>query len=348
MSNVYERPGTTEVRADLERALGHRRGAPVSIESLERRPCAYRTSFALEELDVALADGTRLRLMLKDLSRAGLHEQALAAKPELLYEPIREIHVYRDLLDGAGLGTAEYHGSSIDPARDRWWLFIENVVGDALWQIGEFDVWEEAARWLARMHGALGGRVDGVAGVTEAGPLLRYDRELLGVWARRATGFADDPRSPWSTADRQRIRELAARYDAVTQQLAALAPTFIHGEFYPSNVLVQQGGETPRVCPIDWEIAGVGPGLLDLAALSVGKWTDAERARLAVAYRAAAAPVAETASHLSDDEFQRALEFARLHLAVQWLGWEPRWEPPAEHRHDWLGEAVTLAERLGV
>ena len=344
MSRVSEGggPRTAEIRAELERALGERRGGPVSVAALERRPCAYRTSFALEELDVELGDGTRLRLMLKDLSRAALHEEALAAKPTLLYDPMREIHVYRDLLDGAGLGTAEYHGASVDPARDRWWLFIENVVGDALWQIGEFDVWEEAARWLARMHGALAGRNG------QGGPLLRYDRELLGVWARRAAGFADDPRTAWSTADRQRIRALAARYDAVTEQLAALAPTFIHGEFYPSNVLVQQGGETPRVCPIDWEIAAIGPGLLDLAALSVGKWSDAERGRLAAAYRAAAAPRAETAAHLGDHEFDRALDFARLHLAVQWLGWEPNWEPPVEHRHDWLGEALALAERLGV
>ena len=94
----------------------------------------------------------------------------------------------------------------------------------------------------------------------------------------------------------------AARYDAVAEQLAALAPTFIHGEFYPSNVLVQQGGRTPRVCPIDWEIAAIGPGLLDLAALSVGKWTE-RRARRAwrSPIATAAAPVAETASHLSDD-----------------------------------------------
>ena len=63
---------------------------------------------------------------------------------------------------------------------------------------------------------------------------------------------------------------------------------------------------------------------------------------------AAAAPVAETASHLSDDEFDAGARLRRLHLAVQWLGWEPRWEPPAEHRHDWLGEALALAERLGV
>ncbi|MGH2980378.1 MAG: hypothetical protein ACRDLQ_12195, partial [Solirubrobacterales bacterium] len=129
-------PQTVEIRAELERALADRRGTPVSITQLERRPCAYRTSFAIEELDVRLGDGTRLRLMMKDLSRAALHEHAQAAKPDLLYDPLREIHVYRDLLEGASLGTARYHGSSVDPARDRWWLFIENVVSDALWQIG--------------------------------------------------------------------------------------------------------------------------------------------------------------------------------------------------------------------
>jgi hypothetical protein len=335
-------PETAEIRAVLEQALAEQRGAPVSIAALERRPCAYRTSFALEELDVALEDGSGLRLMMKDLSRAALHEHARAAKPELLYDPLREIHVYRDVLAGAGLGTAEYHGASVDPARDRWWLFIENVAGDALWQVGEFDVWEEAARWLARMHASLAGRAGG------DGPLLRYDRDLLGVWARRAAGFADDPRSAWSGAERDRIRDLASRYDTVVEQLEALAPTFLHGEFYASNVLVQRNAGPPRICPIDWEIAAIGPGLLDLAALSVGKWTQTERARLAAAYRAAAPAGAETASHLSDQEFARALDFARLQLAVQWLGWEPRWEPPVEHRQDWLGEALQLAEHLGV
>jgi hypothetical protein len=335
-----EPPATDELREELARALGERRGAPVSITALERRPCAYRTSFALEELDLRLADGASLRLMMKDLSRAALHEQARAAKPALLYEPLREIFVYRDVLEGAGLGTAEYFGAAIDPARNRWWLFIENVDGEALWQIGEFGVWEEAARWLARMHAQCAGKA------ATAGPLLRYDRELLGVWAQRAARFAEDPGGPWSAAERRRIRDLAGRYEAVVDQLTALAPTFLHGEFYPSNVLVQRDSGL-RICPIDWEIAAIGPGLLDLAALSVGKWTTTERARLAAAYRAVGTG-AETAAHLSDTEFARALDFARLHLAVQWLGWEPRWEPPAEHRHDWLAEALALSEDLGV
>jgi hypothetical protein len=33
---------------------------------------------------------------------------------------------------------------------------------------------------------------------------------------------------------------------------------------------------------------------------------------------------------------------------VQWLGWAEGWTPPAEHRHDWLGEGIALAERLGL
>ena len=34
--------------------------------------------------------------------------------------------------------------------------------------------------------------------------------------------------------------------------------TFIHGEFYASNVLVNITGGKLRVCPVDWELAGWG------------------------------------------------------------------------------------------
>ena len=64
-----ERAPTAASCADaLERALGGARGCAVAVTALERRPCEYRTSFALEELDVTLEDGTALRLMFKDLS----------------------------------------------------------------------------------------------------------------------------------------------------------------------------------------------------------------------------------------------------------------------------------------
>jgi hypothetical protein len=87
----------------------------------------------------------------------------------------------------------------------------------------------------------------------------------------------------------------------------------------------------------------VGPGLLDLAALTGGTWTPAERERLVLAYHAAWAAAGRTAS-LSD--LREALACARLQVALQWIGWSRRWSPPAEHAHDWFGEAERAAREL--
>ena len=109
--------------------------------------------------------------------------------------------------------------------------------------------------------------------------------------------------------------------------------------------MVQRGGGEVRVCPIDWENAAVGPGIVDLAALTTGAWTVSEREQIARGY-------VEQASALGHDPDEtrllEALELARLHLAVQWLGWDPSWTAPAEHRHDWLREAVEIARALGL
>jgi len=46
---------------------------------------------------------------------------------------------------------------------------------------------------------------------------------------------------------------------------------------------------------------------------------------------------------------QSQLDLVLLQLAVQWLGWGPAsWIPPEGQRHDWLGEALALAESLGL
>ena len=46
------------------------------------------------------------------------------------------------------------------------------------------------------------------------------------------------------------------------------------------------------------------------------------------------------------ERFLSSLDYCRLHLAVQWLGWSPSWTPPPEHAQDWLNEALDLAEKL--
>ena len=80
------------------------------VVGLHRRPSAYRTSCALEEVDVELDDGSRIELMFKHLARAALSPQARDAKPPFVHDPLREIELYREVLDGAGFGTPRFHG----------------------------------------------------------------------------------------------------------------------------------------------------------------------------------------------------------------------------------------------
>ncbi len=326
------------LRSALEAALSERFGAQTQLSGLERRPCAYRTSFPLEELDVQLRGGQLLRIMLKDLSHDSLAPEAARAKPRSLHDPLREIRTYRELLDGAVLGTPEYYGEATDAAGERHWLFIENVEGDVLWQVGEIETWAAAARWLATLHTRF-------TGTTETHDfLLRYDRDLWRRWIVRAEAFArDDGSSGWSDEDRARVLHLAGSYDAVVDRLAEIPHTFIHGEFYPSNVLVGLGPDpgARRIAPIDWELAAAGPGLLDLAALTTG-WDRSNSAGIEAAYRERHEPATGAVP------FDEALAACRLHLAVQWLAWEPSWSPPKEHQRDWLSEAEREARLLGI
>ena len=274
--------------------------------SVRRRPFAYRSSAPVAELEV---DGRAL--LLKDLSPQALTERARAAKLDLLHDPRREPEVYRSLLADAGLGTADLAAAVVDPAHDRFWLVVEKVEGTELYQVGEVERWAEAMRWLARCH-------DHFAGIAARDYLVRYDRSFFELWPARAG--VDLP-----------------GYESIVERLAAHPTTLVHGDLYASNVLVGDG----RVCAVDWELAGVGPGALDVAALTMG-WGDAEAAALADEYRRALARPPEPAW------LAAAVDAARLHLAVQWLGWSPEWEPPPEHARDWRAELPRLAERAGL
>src|SRR5260370_39276510 len=108
---------------------------------------------------------------------------------------------------------------------------------------------------------------------------------------------------------------------------------------------MREDADSLRVCPVDWEMAGVGPGLPDLAALTAGAWTDEQKTALALAYHAALPP--DHTWFTRPDALLAALDFCHLHLAMQWLGWSPEWSPPPEHRRNWLREALRLAGKLG-
>jgi hypothetical protein len=337
---------TAQLRAALDETLDGLLRTSCRVRKLARRFSNYSSSSPIEELDVQLDDGTALELVFKDLSTRARLQHARRVRPAFLYAPCREIDVYRTILEPSRLGTATWFGSVVERRTRRHWLFLERVSGALLWQVGEFFVWEQVARWLAALHSRFAGPGSTLT-PEQAAHLLNYDRDFYGVWIQRAKMFARRAESRWRPrAHRQRIAWLASRYDVVVEQLAALPVTLIHGDFYPSNVLIATRRDRPRICPVDWELAAIGPGLIDLAALTAGKWTDEQRAALVTAYLAALKPCHGWPP--ARDEFMTALEYCRLHLGVQMLGWSERWSPPAAHTQDWLGEAMQSAERLGL
>lgn len=335
-------PSDRELRSALEQALAER-GLELAGE-VERRPSPYRTSFPIEELRVELGGRGPVRLGCKRLDWEALEPAAQLAKPRFLHDPEREPAVYRSLLPQAPAGPPEFFGATGDGKRHL--LFFEWVEGRELFQVGERELWEEVARWLAGFHAATAPDLDRHRAEAR---LVDHDAAFYRGWIERAERFAaereDDSASP--------VSWLRERHDQVVEALLALPRTVLHGEFYASNVLValpncikfptqqagnlmQFGGGT-RVVPVDWELAAAGSGLTDLAALVSG-WPRGDREAIVAAY-AAETGVPSFAP--------RDLDFARLQVAIQWLGWAPpHWEPPEGQRHDWLGEAVALAEEL--
>jgi hypothetical protein len=338
-----ERIGTAELRAALGGALSRRSGTQRRLTELERRRSAYSTSFSIEELLVRLDDGTSLQLLFKDLSRGAMLESARRVKPTFLYDPLREIDTYRSILGPNQLSTAACYGAIVDPRAERYGLLLEQVPGVELYQVGDLATWRRVAGWLAIMHARFAEETGRLARVA---PLLRYDADFYRLWADRAWASLGRAGLRLSRDVRRGMEQLFKDYDQVVEHLVALPVTFVHGEFYASNVLVHEEGEGLRVCPVDWEMAAVGPGLMDLAALTAGGWTAPEREALALAYHAALVPCENWPP--APDAFLVALDYCRLHVAVQWLGWSPEWLPPPEHAQDWLGEALGLAKKLGL
>lgn len=342
---------------------GRGRGT-AAIVKLDRRPSPYASSFALEEIDVVFADGSEAALVMKDLSPDAMDAQTRRVRPAFLSEPRREIQAYRHILPHGPPGTAACYGVAAGrrggERESGYRLLLERVDGHELRHVGAFSMWERTADWIARFHASF--PAADVDRLRRRAKLLVHDEVFYWRWLERARTFAARSRRNSANgangargahredhAEAGRVLDRIARgYAPVVARLTAMPRTVIHGEFYPCNILIRGRGARARVCPVDWELAAVGPGLIDLAALMTG-WDDRAQRALARAYRAALQDGAREEVRRParlPAEFQKDLDCCRLHLAVRMLGWSDRWTPPPQHARDWLAEAAMLAARL--
>jgi aminoglycoside/choline kinase family phosphotransferase len=304
----------------------------------------YSSSFTIENLQVTLANGRHLALAFKDLSPSSMLATARRVRPGFLYDPRREIEVYRKILDPQRWGTPLCYGADLEEGSDRYWLFLERVNGPLLWQRGRMESWQQAARWLAQLHADTRGLARRAA-LCRSAHLLRYDRAFLNQWLTRAERFLSRSRAMVPRPLLRRFLRLSGRYDGLLQPILKLPITFIHADFYPSNVIIRQGRRMKRVCPVDWEGAALASGVFDLAALTSGQWGDDHRDCMLSAYHEALDGTA--AGALSKPDLKEAVEHCQLHLCIRFLGWSSDWSPPKRHDQDWLAEACRLADKLG-
>src|SRR5262249_3603970 len=111
----------------------------------------------------------------------------------------------------------------------------------------------------------------------------------------------------------------------------------------PKNVLVDRCSNPARICLVDWEMAGVGCGLMDLVDLKYGLDPEDDR-RMRVIY---CAELAETgllpASH---EELCRLFDACELHRSIYRVAFSTAWQVPLERTACWVAEIKALARRL--
>jgi aminoglycoside phosphotransferase (APT) family kinase protein len=319
--------------ATIEHALAVRGERFRAISAVDCRPSPYQSSCCLHEVDVWFEDGSTQALVAKAIDWEAMSPEAHRARPQWLSDQQRERVVYESVLSAADVGSVPYFGLYIGESGIRY-LLLERIDGVPLWQSGNFDTWCEAARWLARMAVRITPGM--VAGSRAAAHLLRYDRTFYEAWMQRACAF--------HTCSNPVIALLTRPYQKVIDWLSCERHGLLHGDFYPSNVMVQCRQPFPDVVrPVDWEMAALGPACIDLACLLAGTWTDDERADIADAYYGELEVLGCQVP--PRERYLRTLDYALIHLSIRNLGWSIDWTPPSDRAHDWLGEALRLCQK---
>jgi hypothetical protein len=141
-------------------------------------------------------------------------------------------------------------------------MLLEFVPGTPV-RYCEFPYWVSAAGWLGRMQGCF---VRQSTLLEKCDFLLKHDEHFFHSVAEKAARSVFE-RSPELA---RRLAPVLGGYDKVVKMIASPFTTLVHGSYGAGQILAVAGVDPQRLCPIDWEFAGVGPALYDLGVLVDG------------------------------------------------------------------------------
>ncbi|MBI4317241.1 MAG: phosphotransferase [Chloroflexi bacterium] len=300
----------------LKRGLGHR----VKVASIRKDPSPFTTTFPAEVLHVELESGEKTSIFLK---RLGCEE---SDHPEKQRRD-REIRLYEGLLKDDDLPVAKYYGSTWNAATHQYELFLEHVDDWNLKYQG-LDVWFTAARRIAHLHAYFSARVDRLLA---SDFLLHFDDSYFWFWAHRAVSVVAE-RSPDLAAN---LDAVVRNYDLVTDLITSQPLTLVHNDLSPKNVIADRSRTPARIIFVDWEMAGVGCGALDLVHLKYGLDRASDR-RMREAYCGELTGTGLVPTGAKD---RNSLFMAcEVHKTVYRLAFSTTWQLPIETVSRWVAE----------
>lgn len=273
---------------------GHATGG---ITVLHREPASHASTFPAEVVTCRCGDNREVRLYCKYGTDCG--NEAHGHRGGVAYEA----NVYQRVLQPVKVSVAPFHGAYRENGSGRIWLILDYLDNNLrVSKVPDTNAMLKPAHWIGRFHGIQESRLSAVRST-----LKTYDRDYYLGWARRTALFANcwHRSFPWLT-------DLCERFETLLDDLVAVPPTVIHGEYYPQNILVRDG----VILPVDWESAAIAAGEIDLACLTENWPTDTARACEAE-YVRARWPVG------APSNFGYRLDLARLYLFFRWLGDRP-------------------------
>ncbi|MEX2030774.1 MAG: phosphotransferase [Anaerolineales bacterium] len=243
-------------RGDLEAGLRRYLAAPalrvMDVRPLTvpfRRPAIGRVRGTLVEFEGG--ESSSIRLVVKEPSGTTRTGTAGAGR--------REVGVYRSLAPQLPVPVPQLIASS--PAGD--WLILEEirVARDAAhWSRDDYLAAVEA---LALLHDRFWGLAEDLVAFPWLARPLEEDFAVHQAAADQAMErFSREAGKETASGDRIRLLErLTAHAAEVAAPLRRESSTLLHGDYWPGNIGSLQDG-TQSV--YDWQLAGVGPGIMDL------------------------------------------------------------------------------------
>ena len=314
---------TRELRDVVERLLTRARGEQVRVISIQGEASPYATLSPAHVLSAKLLGGESVALFLKQVGDKQTDHPEKAQRD-------REIMVYERLLRDPALPVPSYYGSARNAATQRVDLFLEHVDGWNL-KYQPLEHWFTAARRLAHLHRHFAAIRDELMA---AEYLLRFDEAYLLDWVDRSVRGVGE-RFPDLARE---LEDIVRGVGPMVGLLTGQPSTLVHNDPSPKNVVADTSSSPARICFVDWEMAGIGCGLLDLVHLRYGL----ERPFADRMLETYASELEGTGLIPIGPELDQLVAACELEKTLYRLAFSSVWHLPRERVREWVAESREL------